>query len=231
MGTSRSSSGSPSNVPLVPPWVPPVPDDTVSPDVLPVVPETPEERPFEPVERPEADSPPDGNTPDPPPAKPPVTPSRGPPPVQLAPQGRFRGARTSLGRFGSSGSAKSMRRGVGNYVRTGLGGTRSAAARFGGTARTASRLYGVLGGAGLGTDRDAGLDRALFEGRSARDVIDAIVEAAQPVDGTQDAEAGRRSISDALSELMTRFPGADLFNLSEEQRQFVIERFVAMDVW
>jgi hypothetical protein len=61
--------------------------------------------------------------------------------------------------------------------------------------------------------------------------MDAVVEAVRPADGTQDAEAGRAAIKDALSELLTMFPHADLLNLTEEQRSFAIERFVAIDVY
>jgi hypothetical protein len=61
--------------------------------------------------------------------------------------------------------------------------------------------------------------------------MDAIVEAVRPPDGTQDAEAGRAAIKDALAELLTMFPQADLLNLTEDQRGFAIERFVAYDVY
>ncbi|GMV51392.1 MAG: hypothetical protein AMXMBFR67_29350 [Nitrospira sp.] len=61
--------------------------------------------------------------------------------------------------------------------------------------------------------------------------MDAVVEAVRPSDGTQDAEASRAAIKDALSELLTMFPEADLLNLSEDQRGFAIERFVAIDVY
>jgi hypothetical protein len=61
--------------------------------------------------------------------------------------------------------------------------------------------------------------------------MDAVVEAVRPADGTQDAEAGRAAIKDALSELLTIFPDLDLLNLSEDQRGFAIERFVAVDVY
>jgi hypothetical protein len=61
--------------------------------------------------------------------------------------------------------------------------------------------------------------------------MDAVVEAVRPPDGTQDAEASRAAIRDALSELLTMFPDADLLNLSEDQRATVIERFVALDVF
>ena len=74
------------------------------------------------------------------------------------------------------------------------------------------------------------LDPALLAGRSAREVIDAIIEAVRPPDGTQDAEASRASIKDALSQILTAFPEADLLNLTEDQRGTAIERFVAIDV-
>jgi hypothetical protein len=61
--------------------------------------------------------------------------------------------------------------------------------------------------------------------------MDAVIEAVRPVDGTQDAEAARTAIRDALSELLTRFPDADLLNLDDDQRCFAIERFTAMDVF
>lgn len=61
--------------------------------------------------------------------------------------------------------------------------------------------------------------------------MDAVVEAVRPSDGTQDAEASRTAIKDALSELLTVAPEADLLNLTEEQRETVVERFVAIDVY
>ena len=44
-------------------------------------------------------------------------------------------------------------------------------------------------------------------------------------------EAGRKAIRNALSELLDRFPDADLLDLSEDQRVFAIERYVALDVY
>ena len=61
--------------------------------------------------------------------------------------------------------------------------------------------------------------------------MDAVVEAVRPVDGTQDAEASRTSIKDALSDVLNQFPNADLLNLQQEQRELAIERFVAADVF
>ena len=208
MGTSQSSSGSPSGVPMVPPWVPAVapPVDLDSDDIA---------------------------VPDQQPADEQATSLELPQPVPVAPEGRFGPSRTSLNQYARLGSVDAMRRGLGHYVRRGLGGSGTATRRFGGTIRTAGALYGTLSAtaAGQATGPESPLDPALLAGQSANEVMDAVVEAVRPVDGTQDAEASRRAIRDALSELLNRFPDADLLNLSEEQRLFVIEQFVALDVY
>lgn len=205
MGTSASSPGAPPGVPLVPPWVPDVvpADGTDASDA-------------------------DAADQQPGPAPPAAT-----QPVPLAPAGRFGPARISLGRYARSGSANDMRRGVGHYVGKGLGGAGSASRRMAGTARTAGALYGALASTTAGQPAAPGspYDPALLAGRTASEIMDALVEAVRPADGTQDAEAGRAAIKNALSELLNRFPDADLLNLSEDQRLFAIERYVALDIY
>jgi hypothetical protein len=211
MGTSQSSKGPPGGVPMVPPWVP---------DAAPAgAPDT------------GGGSPQDAGDQDSAAAAVPPKPAPGVP--SIAPAGRFAAARRSLGSFARSGDAADMRRGVGRYVRSGYGGARSASSRFGGTATTAGVLHGALSSVAAGQAPAAGsaLDPVVLAGRSARQVIDAIVQAVRPTDGTQDAEASRAAIRDALSELLAKFEQADLLNLSSEQRDFVIERFVAIDVY
>jgi hypothetical protein len=127
-----------------------------------------------------------------------------------------------------------MRRGLGHYVRKGYGGSQTAVQRFGGTAQTADALYNVLSPSPAATAEPSAanrLDRALLAGRSAEEIMDAVVEVVRPVDGTQDAEVSRAAIKDSLAELLTRFPEADLLQLTEDQRAFTIERFVGLDVF
>jgi hypothetical protein len=212
VGTSQSSGGPPSGVPMVPPWVPDPPPATppVDSDVLPTDGDT------------GSGSAQSG-------APPPPVPTLAP----IAPQGRFTGARRSLGRVAHTGDHRAMRRGLGQYVRHGYGGSGTAVRRFGGTASTAGVLYAALSAVASGQTAAPGspLDPALLAGRSAQEVIDAVVEAVRPIDGTQDAESGRAAIRDALSDLLTRYPDADLISLTEEQRTFAIERYVAIDVY
>jgi hypothetical protein len=154
-------------------------------------------------------------------------------PVLTAPPARFVGARRSLGQFARTGDVRDLRRGLGHYVRSGYAGSGTATQRFGGTATTAGALGGALAGVASGQPAAPGspLDPALLAGRSVNEVMDAVVEAVRPIDGTQDAEAERAAIRDALSELLTRYPEADLLNLDPEQRGFAIERFTAIDVF
>ncbi len=154
-------------------------------------------------------------------------------PVPIAPRGRFAPARRDIGSFGRTGSTDDMRRGVGHYARKSLGGSGTAAARFGGTAQTAGTLYGALSALSSGETAAPGspLDLALLQGRSADEVIDAVVEAVRPIDGSQDTEASRYAINDALSDVLAHFPDADLLNLSEEQKLFAIECYIGLDVF
>lgn len=199
---------------MVPPWVPPIPLSPPSQD-------GDETGPTDSGDQ-------DGQLP--------ITPNQSAaqiPPSPIAPAARFGGARLSLGKFGRGGDRQDMQRGIGDYVRRGYGGQATAVRRFGGTAATAGTLHGALSSVARGQAATPGsrLDPALLAGRSAREVMDAIIEAVRPGDGTQDAEASRVAIKDALSELLTMFPDADLLNLTEDQRGMAIERFVALDVY
>jgi hypothetical protein len=55
-------------------------------------------------------------------------------------------------------------------------------------------------------------DRALLVGRTASEIMDAVVEAVGPADGTQDAEASRKAIRGCLSEILERYPDANLLD-------------------
>lgn len=151
-------------------------------------------------------------------------------PEPIAPRARFGAARRGLGGFARSGNDRDLRRALGHYVRTGYGGGGTMSRRLGGTAATAGRLNGVLQ-SGLGPDGNALRDAALASSADVNVLLDAIVDAAGPANGTQDRESSRGAIRDSLTDLLTRFPDADLFALSNVQREFVIERYTALDVY
>lgn len=223
MGTSASSKGPGGGVPMVPPWVPDPMPPNPPPDGDDAVPS--DDGGQDDQQTPDQNQPAPQQTPPAVPVALPLSP--------MAPAARFGGARRSLGKFASNADSRDMRRGLRHYVRSGYGGRGTAVRRFGGTASTAGALYRALSSVagGQAPSVDSPLDPVLLAGRSAREIMDAVVEAVRPADGTQDAEAGRAAIKDALSELLTMFPQADLLNLSEDQRGFAIERFVAIDVY
>jgi hypothetical protein len=154
------------------------------------------------------------------------------PPIPLAPVARFRDARRSLGSFARNGNTDYLRRTLRHYVASGYGGSGTMSRRLGGTARTAGRLNGLLqAGGGTGPAGDAIRDAVLRGGSDVGAVLDAIADAASPVNGTQDAETSRRSVRDSLTDLLERYPDADLLGLSDPQRAYVIERFTAHEVY
>lgn len=163
---------------------------------------------------------------------PPPNPQGQPQPVPVAPPRRFQPARTSLGKFGGGGSASDLRRGLGHYSRTGLGGSSTAAQRLSGTANTAGELYGVLEALSNETaiPSDVKLDPAALAGKSQPEVADIITDALRPIDGTQDSDAARDSIARALSEILIVDPNADLANLDEQQIEKVVEAYLGHDL-
>jgi len=222
MGTSASSKGPGSGVPMVPPWVPAA---APTPPTPPLEEEGVNISAGAGAVSGTSDLDQSKSVTVPLPLVPLIAP--------VAPPRRFNSARSNLGNFAHTGDTAAMRRGIGQYFRSGYGGGSRAVARFGGTASTANAIYGALSNFAAGHPAVPGsqLNPVLLAGRSAREVVDAVVEAVRPADGTQDAEAERASAKDALSELLTQFPDADLLSLSEEQRELVTERFVAIDVF
>lgn len=151
----------------------------------------------------------------------------------MAPPSRFGSARRNLGDYMQHGEHAKMRRGLGQYIKKGYGGSAAATRRFAGTAQTANALSLALSGGSGNPYATPGspLDPTLIAGCSADEVMDAVVEAIRPVDGTQDAEASRAAIKDALSDVLATFPDADLCNLEDAHRDLAIERYVAGDVF
>ncbi len=207
MGTSGSSTGSPSGTPLVPPWV-------SDPSII----DDPENTP--------ADSTGDNDEID-------QEPNTHVLPSPLAPAARFRGARLNFGNYGKSGDERSLRRGLGHYIRTGYGGTTSATKRFSGTARTASTIFNTLSALATNAPSLAGttLDPGILEGRTARQIVGAIIASIRPSDGTQDTESSRVATNNAFSDLLNKYPEADLLDLSLEQRLNVMEFFIGYDIF
>ena len=222
MGTSASSKGPGSgpDIPIVPPWV----DD----------PPKPAPQPTPPKPQSSAQTPPGG--PGTPPGtrnpNPPQVPQQQPSQPDPAPPGRWRGTRTSLGKFAGGGSDRErhLKRGLGHYSKSGMGGSRNAARRLGGSSRTASSLHSALTSLSSGAPLppDLGIDAQTLAGLPPDQAVDALVDAIRPIDGTQDAEATRDSAARALSEVLAQNP--DLTSLTPAQIDQVTASLLGHDV-
>ncbi len=120
-----------------------------------------------------------------------------------------------------------MRTGVRHYITDGYGGSKTFARRMAGAASTARGLSRALDP----SDSESSLDRAQLAGKSANEIMDAVVDAVCPHDGTQDVESAREAVSDALTDLLIAYPDADLLDLTQDQREYALEKFVANDVF
>ncbi|MEX0981366.1 MAG: Qat anti-phage system associated protein QatB [Bacteroidales bacterium] len=203
MGTSQSSKGAPGNVPLVPPWAD---DDEKNPN--------------------QSDDSYTGND-----DKAPSPPKD----LPLAPAGRFKGARTNINSFAKNGETDKLRRGVGQYIKTGYGGSKTAAKRLSRTINTAGVLFDFLSSISTGQTSTGepfqDIDINALVGKDEDEITDAIINAVRPIDGDLDSEASQNSIKEAFSELLEKEDNTDLLNLTDDQRLFVVEKFVANDVF
>lgn len=148
----------------------------------------------------------------------------------LAPPGRFRDARRQLGSFARTGDTDALRRGLGHYVRSGYGGSATFSRRLAAVGGTSGRLYDVLATGRL-PNGTALADVVLVASGHADVLLDAVVNSLQESNGTQDAEATRKATRTALSDLLQRYPDADLLTLDADQRLFVVERYTAEEIF
>jgi hypothetical protein len=226
MGTSASSRGPRSgpDIPIVPPWVdaPATPQPTPQPPPQQLQPQVP---PGPGQSSPSPQSPP----PTQPQQSPPLSPQQ---PTLPSPPGRWRGVRTSLGKFAGGGSdrGKHLKRGLGHYSKSGMGGSGNAARRMGGSATAASALHNALTSLANGEPlpQDLGIDPQALAGRTPAEIADILVDAIRPIDGTQDAEATRDSVSRALSDVLTQ--NNDLTSLTPAQVDQVTASTLGYDV-
>ena len=211
MGTSVSSSGPSSGVRLVPPWVgdPGRDSEPISNDAASLTSDQETSQTAEENEDVSQEN---------------VSP--------LAPPYRFSGTNRNLNRFARTGSRNSMRKGIREYVRKGLGGSHWASERMAGTPRRARALYGVLHAlsSGASPETDLGIDTESLAGRPTHEILDRIVEGLSPSDGSQDSEASRISIFNALSRLIGEDPTTEINSLTNEQIDLAIELFVGEEI-
>ena len=201
MGTSKSSSGAPGSVPMVPAWAPD-----------PVPPAGPDEA-----------SPPQPEPGQAPPPSIPIAPAGRFGPARLS-LGRFASSgshsdmRRGLGHYANKGM------GGGRVAAQRMGATaRTGGALYGALSSLAQGTPNALAD---GADRASLTGRSVAEIMTA--IIESVrpVDGTQDAETSRDALEGALS-----SELLDQFPNADLLALTEAERLFIVERYTALDIF
>ena len=139
--------------------------------------------------------------------------------IILAPKARFRNARRDLSDYVRSGNRDSLRRALGNYSKSGMGGARNVANRLRLSTKVASNLFNTLYSLREGTNSTLGMiiSKLKAEGANAYQLIDIIVENVCPNGGSIDESSCRDSGNAALREFIEKQPDADISNLSDDE--------------
>lgn len=154
-------------------------------------------------------------------------------PQWIAPKARFGNSRRLLGDYLRTGNRDSVRRSLGHYSKTGMGGSRNVGQRMRTSAKAASGLYNTF--SALRDDNSFSFGRELLslkeQGANADQIIDAIVKHVCPDGGSIDEISCRDSGTAALSEFMDHNPEADFFNLSDDQIWTLTALFLGNEIF
>lgn len=145
---------------------------------------------------------------------------------------RFRGFRTILGKFVSSGDTRIGRRALERFVASGLGGAAVGTRRFAPSVAAAgnlSELIADLSEGGTGQDV-LGFDVSALRGQDVAVVVERIVDALCPT-GTVDDEATRIALNEALSGALSEQPEFDPTAVSLEMLEELIVKFTEEEIY
>lgn len=135
---------------------------------------------------------------------------------------RFRGFRSSLGKFVSGGDHADLQAALRGYAGTATGGSAVGPRRFGAMARAGGALFDALSAIRNGQGVAAGVDLAPFAGGDTGAAIDALVQALLPNGG--DADRVRVAMNEALSECLE---GLDEFDFAHITDEMIINTLLA----
>ena len=137
----------------------------------------------------------------------------------IAPKFRFANAGRGMGEYVRSGSKDSLRKSLGHYSKTGMGGATNLSKRM----RTATKVAANFSQTfqSLRDNENFALGKILSElqgrGANANEIIDTIINNVCPNGGSLDEVSCRDSGRFALSEFMDQNPDADISKLTDDQ--------------
>lgn len=209
MGTSSSSKGPGEGVSFDPPWL----DDIPGPNYP-----TPEPEP-----EPELDQDPEiihssNNTSS---------------DIELAPGLRFSQARRNLNIFINTGNEGSLRKSIGHYSRTGMGGAANVARRMRVSSQTAAGLFNFLStvtSKGSKEIRDW-VEELKNKGLKPKEIADEIVTLIGNTGGSLDEASIQNSMTLAFEDLLIKDSDIDLLNLNQEHIWDLIVSFLGYEIF
>ena len=139
--------------------------------------------------------------------------------TDIAPKFRFTSARRGMGEYVRSGSKDSLRKSLGHYSKTGMGGAKNLSRRMRTSTKVAANFFQTF--QSLRDNANFSLGKILSElqgrGANANEIIDMIIDNVCPNGGSLDEVSCRDSGRFALSEFMSQNPEADISKLTDDQ--------------
>lgn len=139
--------------------------------------------------------------------------------IEIAPKYRFASARRGMREYVRSGSKDSLRKALGHYSKTGMGGARKLSKRMRTSTKVATNFFQTF--QALRDNKNFALGKILLElqerGANANEIIDTIIDNVCPNGGSLDEVSCRNSGRFALSEFMNQNPDADISKLTDDQ--------------
>jgi len=205
MGTSTSSSGPASNIPMDPPWLDDI--NAGSGGIPNIDTESDGESTVE-QQAPETTK-----------------------PEELAPRARFKMARQNLGEFAQTGSRESFKKAAGYYSKKGMGGASNVAKRMKPSANAISGLVSFLRDVQNNATEQLQqwVKDLMSQEPSVEEVADAIIERVTSEGGMIDEESIKNSMANALSDLYEQNPEIDFLNLNDDETWNLVENFLAYE--
>ena len=150
-----------------------------------------------------------------------------------APSGRYKDARTHMGRFVRSGDGRDVARAMGSFVKKGLGGPAKAASRMRVSSQAAAALGGFLTQVREGTVATIKdwVDSARARGLSAQDAALEVINQIVPAGGSVDEDSAKQAMNQAIIRLYEVDPTTDIFALTNEQISDLMGYTLAFDVY
>ena len=151
----------------------------------------------------------------------------------MAPPARFKSARQNLGDYIKSGSRDYLKKSLGHYSHTGMGGAQNVANRMRHSVSIASKLYSSFTSLREGNEPTINsiINNYRTENTDVYGMIDAIAGYICGDGGSLDETSPINSISSALSDLFDKNPDIDITTLSDDNLWSLVSSFLSYEAF